>query len=378
MRFQVMQGEVPRRRLAAIRLVTGVVLISLAPFETARTQEPAVTAAISPVNDLIEKANSALNNLKYDEALGFAREALSQRRIRPAQSLVINQLMAAAFYPDPDDGGRNQQADSAIFYLRRAIKQQPDVQLADVYRWAGIDSLFRVTKSLTFAAIARPAAENALIGKDGRAFVEVISTRDAVMYLRTRSVRDGVITTHDSSDASTRSRLALRAHDGEVPLFVTGDYEVRIEIRDVRTGQMDTLLFVATAVGAPPAIDRVPIMSPEALKPERAKKSRAKGIAAGLIIGTGTVAMSIFARAKEPIRSAYSADGRAQFVGLVIAAGAIAGGVFDRGMPLPGNVAANVLARAEHTRAVTLVQDANRKRVAEYRVTLRIDLESAR
>ena len=75
----------------------------------------------------------------------------------PAQQIVVYQLMAAAFYPDPEEGGKDPQPDSAAFYLRRAIRLKPDIQLADEYRWSGIDSLFRVTKSRTFAAVARPS-----------------------------------------------------------------------------------------------------------------------------------------------------------------------------------------------------------------------------
>jgi len=198
------------------------------------------------------------------------------------------------------------------------------------------------------------------------------------MYLRTRALRDGFVTTHDSSAASTRARLALRAHDGTSAHFVSGEYEVRIEVRDVQTGQTDTLAFMSTAVATPPLIERIPTLSPTALKPERSASAKSRGIAAGLIIGAATVAMSIYARAENPIRSAIPSDGRARFVGIAVAGGAIAGGMLDRGVPIKGNVAANVITRADHERTVAVVQDANRKRVAEYRVVLRIELENGR
>lgn len=358
-------------------LLTGMAFVSV-PCGMLLAQEGGSSATISPVNDLIERATSALNNLKYDEAISLAREALAQRRIRTPQALILNQLIAAAFFPDPADGGRDQRPDSAVTYLRRAIKLQADAPLSDVYRWAGMDSLFAQTKAQTFASSVRPSAENALTGMDGRAFVEVVSTRPAVMYLRSRSERDGAMVTHDSSSATTRARLALRAHDGVNPLFVTGDYEIRVEVRDLQTGQADTIGFPATANGAPPAIDHIPELSPLALKPERAPRARGKGIAAGLVMGTATVLLSLYARAEEPIRSTYSSDGRARFVAFAISAGAITGGFLDRGMPLPDNVAANVITRAEHAKAVAVVQDGNRKRVADYRVLLRINVEGGR
>ncbi len=335
------QRRSARTHLTALLVVSAMTGVPNTPLAA---QEGGSSATISPVNDLIERATSALNNLKYDEAISLAREGLAQRRIRTPQALTLNQIMAAAFYPDPADGGKDQRPDSAISYLRRAIKLQADAPLADGYRWAGIDSLFASTKAQTFASSVRPAAENALTGTDGRAFVEVVSTRPAVMILRSRSERDGVVMTHDSSSATTRARLALRAHDGTIPLFVTGDYEIIVEVRDLQTGQTDTIGFPATANGAPPALDHIPALSPTALKPERAPRARGKGIAAGLVIGTATVLLSMYARAEEPIRSTYSSDGRAKFVGFAVAAGAITGGFLDRGMALPDNMAANVIA----------------------------------
>lgn len=356
------------------RVVAAILLLPL----SARAQTSSTGSPPSPVNDMIDRATGALNNLKYAEALDLAREALQVTRIRPAQQIVLYQLMAAAFYPDPEEGGKDPQPDSAAFYLRRAIRLKPDIQLADEYRWSGIDSLFRVTKSRTFAAVARPSAENALTGTDGRAFIEVVSTRPAVMYLRSRAIREGVVMTHDSSTGQARARLALRAHDGTVAQFATGEYEIRIEVRDLESGEADTLRFSAIATGLPPTLDRLPTLDSSALKPERAGKTRTSGIVAGVLVGSATIAMSLFGRSEEPIRSAFKADGRARLIGFSIAAGAITGGWLDKGMRLPNNVAANTLMRAEHARAVTAAQDANRKRVAEYRVELRIDSNGAR
>lgn len=332
------------------------------------------SAIISPLNDLIVRATTALNALRYDDALALAREAMGHQRVRQMQQLTLDQIMAAAFFPDPADGPVVQNADSAKAHLRNALILRPDMTLGEMYKWPGLDSIFNETRDATFAAVARPSAENALTGADGRSFVEVISTRKASMYLRSRSKADGILVLHDSSMATNRSRLALRAHDGTRALFSVGEYDILIDVRDWETGEVMTLSFSAVASGLPLITTELPTLDSSRLKPERRQLTKTRGIVTGLIIGSATVALSLFARADEPVRSAFPADARAKSVGALIAAGAIAGGVFDKGTPLAANVAANALTRAEHTRAVAAAQEANRQRVSDYRIELTIRL----
>ena len=157
-----------------------------------------------------------------------------------------------------------------------------------------------------------------------------------------------------------------------MPLFVTGDYELRALVQDIVTNRVDTLRFSATAIGAPPVMQPLPTLPNDQLKPERSPRRLGAGIAGGLILGTATVAMSRYAGSREPVSSFAGVDGRANFLGVIVAAAGIVGGIVDRGRPVRENIAAYAVVRAEHSRATAEVEAANRRRAAEYRVTLTI------
>ena len=352
-----------------------VACMLLFPHHRLLAQADAADSRASPVADLIARAKDALNNFKYADALTIGREVLQFDHVRPTQMAAVCQVMAAAFFPE--EGG-TMQADSAVIYLKRAIRTAPEAPLNADLRWRGLDSLFTATRNSTFASTAKPALDNALTGVDGRAFVEVFSTRPAAMTLYAVSQRGGRVFTHDSTPSSSHARLALRAHDGMEPQFVTGEYEIRVVVRDLQNGSADTLRFAGMAVGAPPALDVVPHLDPRTLLPERAPRATVKGITAGVMLGAATVLVSRYIRAGEPVRSKYNPDGRAVLLGVSIAAGSIAGGFLDKGLPLPANVAANTVVRAESAGKTAVAIDNNRKLVAGYRVELRIEAETKR
>jgi hypothetical protein len=371
------------RKMLLVLNATGLSLVHPAGLMAqARTDSvPVGTASgpvVSPVGVLIAQARSALGDLNYADAIELGHEALIQKRVRVPQQVIINQLLGAAFFPDPSESKTAAQPDSAIFYLRRAVRLQPDAALPEDMRWRGLDSLFQSVRRATFAAVARPAPDNALTGIDGRAFIDVVVTRPAKIQLQAVHRRSGTVVVHDSSGGSTRARLAMRAHDGERALFATGDYELQVIVRDISTQDLDTLKFEAEASGIPPVLDPVPVFPASAIRPERASRTIARGIVGGLMLGGITVALSRYARAEEPLRSATTVDGRAVGIAGVIAVGAIAGGVLDKGRPLKDNVSNNAAVRAEHARNVAAVETGNRRKVSEYKVELRIETEALR
>lgn len=357
-----------------IGLACIVALVSV-PANRLSAQTDAPENRVSPVNDMISRAKDALNNLKYADALAICREVLQFGRIRQAQLNSVYQVMAAAFFPEERT---NTQADSAVFYLGRAIKLAPDAPLAPELRWPGLDSLFNATRGNTFASVARPQTDYALTGVDGRAFIDVISTRPAIMRLQASSLRDGRVFYHDSSASSMRARLAMRAHNGAEALFLTGDYELQVIVRDVATSAVDTLRFRAMATGVPPVLDAVPTLSTSALVPERSVRTRAKGIIGGLVFGAATVALSQYVRADKPVRSSQPADNRAGLVAFSVLAGSVAGGFLDKGLPIADAVAANTITKAEAAAKTAAAIDVNRKKVADYRVELKVAVEAGR
>lgn len=325
------------------------------------------------VTDLIAATRNALNDLKYTEARELAHEALIQKRLRRPQHVVISQLLGAAFYPDPDESKTPVHADSAKHYLQRAIRLQPDANLPEDIRWRGLDSLYQAVRANTFAALAQPAGEYALTGVDGRAFIEVLAARPAHMWLRTVNRREGTVVVHDSVRGATRARLAMRAHDGQQPLFIAGEYELQVVVVDVGASGTDTLRFSAISFGVPPVLEMPPPFPTHAIRPERARRAIISGVAAGVFVGGLTIALSRYARHDNDIKTSVSADSRATSIGVLTLLGGIAGGILDRGRPLPENVRSNADVRAAHAQAVAAIENANRRKVGEYKVELRID-----
>lgn len=351
-----------------------------------RSPAPAVDAAAAPgasgsgtaVGDLIAATRNALNDLKYSDAIELAHEALIQKRLRRSQSVLIVQLLGAAFYPDPDESNATANVDSATYYLRRAVRLQPDAVLPEDIRWRGLDSLYQSVRANTFAALAQPAGEYALTGVDGRAFIEVISARPANIWLRSLNRREGTAVVHDSVRGATRARLAMRAHDGQRPLFIAGEYELQIVVVDASTRNSDTLRFSAIAFGVPPVLEIPSEFPTRAIQPERARRAIASGVVAGALVGSLSVAMARYARHDNAISANVSPDARATTVGVLTLLGGIAGGILDRGKPLPDNARANAELRANHAQTVAAIENANRKKVGDYKVELRIDGEVAR
>lgn len=348
------------------------------PVSTDGLSSTSTTGNRSTVDDLIAATRSALNDLKYDDAIELAHEALIQKRLRRSQSVVISQLLGAAFYPDPEESTATPRLDSAMFYLRRAVKLQPDATLPEDIRWRGLDSLYQAVRANTFAAVAQPAGEYALTGVDGRAFIEVISAKPAHMWLRTVNRREGTVVMHDSVRGATRARMAMRAHDGERPLFIAGEYELQIVVADAGGTAVDTLRYSALAFGVPPVLEAPPVFPAHAVRPERARRAIVAGVGAGVFVGGLTVALARYARHDNAIKSSVAADGRATSIGVLTLLGGIVGGILDRGKPLPDNVRSNAELRANHVQAVAAIENANRRKVGEYKVELRIDGETPR
>jgi len=344
---------------------------------TAQTGSPNPADGVAtPLGDLIGRARSALIALRFDEALASARAALALRRARPAQLRTIHQLMAAAFYPDPTDAPARQQPDSAVHYLRLSIEVQPDAELADDLRWRGLDSLYAEVRARTFAAQAYPPATMALTGFEGRGYVDVVTSRPAGIRLLARDRLTASTILHDSVASATRARLALRAHDGTTPLFQTGEYDLLIEVTDLPTRERRLLSFSVVATGLPPMLESPPSLEPSRLQPERTAPVLARGLTTGILFGAATVAIATYARAQEPIRSAFPRDARAMPVAVGIVIGGFAGGFLDRGQPIPEHIAENRALRAQHAQQVTLTEIANRRKAASYKVELQIAQEA--
>lgn len=333
------------------------------------------TQSASPIDDLIARVRTDIDNLEYAEAIrrgnlvfGFARS------MRLEQLIALRSAMSAAFYPEEREA---QQSDSALKHLVEMVRLKPDVTLSVETRWAGLDSLLELARLRTFAVQMRPSEQDQLVGTDGRGFVDVISSRPARYKLRIRAMPSGTAVLHDTSAiADPRGRLSFRAHDGRAPLLATGQYEVAVTAIDATTGDTVTVTHLAEATGVAPTLVPPPVFDTAQLKTDMARPPRVKMVMASLFFAGATIAIATVARAPDPIGSEFATDGRATFVGVAMIGAAVAGFWLDKGTVSVVNLQANMAARASYRKAVADAEAANKQKIAEYRVTMKIRPEA--
>lgn len=341
------------------------------PVPVPTTPAPAATTpAPSPTDDLIDRVRASVDDLRYEDAIRRANEVFAfARTMRPDQLIRLRSVLAAAFYPDEREA---QQPDSALNQLVEIVRMQPDAMLPVEVRWSGLDSLLEVARARTFAVQLRPAAEQELVGTEGRGFVDVVASRPARYKLRIRALPSGTAVLQDSTvTPEATGRLGFRAHNGRVALLAAGQYEVLLTAIDATTGDTVELRRVAEATGVAPTLVATPVFDTTLLKTDMAKPPRVKMVMTSLFFAGATLAIASVARAEEPIASAYSTDGRATFVSLAMIGAAVAGFWLDKGVVSVENLQSNMAARAAHRKALADAEAENKKRIAEYRVTMK-------
>jgi hypothetical protein len=349
-----------RRHLSSVTLLLALSLFA-APAE-------------AQFRDLIDRVRSDLRDQKHAEAVRRGQEIFAfSSAMTPEQLLELRQVMAAAFYPAQAEG---QQPDSAMVQLVELVRLDPEATNAPDLKWAGLDSLLELARSRTFSVAARYPDETILVGADGRGFVDVVATRPSRFRLRITSVAAGESVVHDSATAGKRGRLSFRAHDGARPLIGTGEYRFAIVAVDSATGDSIVVRHRGMATGQVPALAPVAPFREASLRPETVSPPRARTVATGILFAGLTYAFATQARSGEPLRSAYPTDSRAMLLSGVVLAATVSTFWLDKGEPDREAMQANLRARDEHRLKMAEAEVENRRRIAAYRVTIRVTPES--
>lgn len=326
--------------------------------------------AASPIDDLIARVIADLSDLRYDDAIRRGNEVFAfARTMRPAQEVLLRSALAAAFYPEEPEA---QRPDSALAQLDVVVRLSPDHVLPVSLRWRGLDSLLDVSRARTFAIALRPRGAESLTGTEGRGTLDVVSTRPARFKLEIAAAAtpSGAVA-HDSTLSPGRTaRLTYRAHDGRRALLATGDYELRVIATDAVGGETATARLAVRVEGTPPALAAIPTLDSTQLRPEFTRPPRVRTVLTALFYATATFTIASAARAEEPLRSSFSSDGRATFVGIAILGAAAGSFWLDKGVPDREAIAANAARRNAHRTAVAAAEADNRRRIEEYRVTV--------
>lgn len=329
-----------------------------------------LAAQSAPGQGPIAAMREDLRARRYADVIRRGNDLLgSSRTFTLDEQVALWQVMAAAYYP-PDVMA--QRPDSARLPLDALVRLAPDAQLAPDVRWAGLDSLLERARSGIFAVVARPQSDYSLTLQEP-GYVTVVATRPARFRLTSVSAATGVATVHDSGVVGRSATLRLRAHDGLRPLLADGDLLLMVTAIDQRTG--DSLVVTRRATARESANGTVPLIPaftpPASVRVPAMKRSTV--VLGGLAFAGATVAIAQGARAEEPIRSGFSADERAMFVGGAMLVAAVTSLFIDRGKERPPTAAEVRRARAEHDRRVASALAESRERTAAYRVTVTLD-----
>ncbi len=310
---------------------------------------------------------------QYDQAIRRANEVLGAARpMSLGQRVRLWQLMAAAYYP-PDPAA--QKRDSALLQIDALVRVAPDASLPADVSWPGLDTLLQKARAFVFSVASRPPPEIALRGTSEPGFITVVASRPTRFRLTTVSRATGVAVVQDTTGPVTEAQLRLRAHDGRVPLFESGDYRIVITARDGRTADSTVIVHeaVATASALPGPV-RVPRFEPPTTT-TRSTARTGRTLALGIGFAGATFAIASQARPDGAIRSGFGTDSRALVVGAAMVGAAVAALFLDKEERRPADAAAIERARRDYDRRAARAAAQSRERLADYRVVLRIEPE---
>jgi len=327
----------------------------------------------SPVDDAIAAITRAVNDLRYVEAIRLARDLEPDvARMRLAQAARYRQVFALAFFPEEPEF---QRPDSALRQLQALVRIRPDAEFEPELKWDGLDSLLRVARRRTFAVGIDAPSSAQLAGASPTADIAVVVSRPARLRLTTVHRVSGRTFAHDSALVTERGVLRVRSHDGVAAWIATGEYDLRVTGFDIngRDSVVASRRLTATAtaleLATPPDFDSTTLQA-EFEKPRRVLTA-AKGLAFGVL----TSAIATAPRGGGLLARFYDPDKRAGELGGAIVLGGIVAAALEKGRPVPAAVQANDERRRAHADRVAVTLSENGRRLATYRVTIRISEE---
>ncbi len=323
----------------------------------------------SQVNELIDRARAALDDLQYERADSIAQDLL---RLGDAVSeqvrVVAHAIAAAALYPEEQFF---QQTDNALARLRQLVRLAPDARIPGEISWRGLDSLLETARRTTFAVRVEPRTERLQVGLDGATIFDVMATRpvDVSMRLRAAGREDVVL---DTIRSAAEGELQIFPADDRWREIESGEYLLSVFAHDVESGEEVETTFRASVEAPPLVLLTVPQTFDEStLLPEETQPGRGKNALIGLGLGAATALTASAFRASSPVGD-VSGDGRAYAVAGAMTVGALIGALVERPKPLPQNIAHNARLRADFAEHVRDTEVENTRRRGAYRVSVEL------
>ena len=333
---------------------------------------PAQAQQSSPIDDLLRRAGDAFNDLNYGRADSLARQVLAVGpRITAAQRTRALLVIAAASYPEEPTAQRRA---VALTTLKQIVRSNLNLKLPQELTWAGLDSLVDEAKRTTFALEVSGDTQQVLVGPQGLAHITVRSSRPGTFQLTVLPAAGGsAAAVVDSMGTTNAGEFTFTAMRNERPIFSSAEYAVIVTGVDAATHDTVTVRYGARVEAPPIEFMTTPTkLDSSKLLPERTGKFGAKAIIPGVLAGAFAVGLSGL---KGDIKGTVAGDSKGMAVGGVLAVSTILAGFLDRGRQIPANVAANHAYASSFQKSIEDTQAENRKRIAEYKTILHLDLE---
>ena len=344
-----------------------MVVAAFAPMAVALRAQVVTQQGSSPIDDLLQRALNAYNDLKYTDADSIARLALASSTATTNQRTLGRLIIAASFYPEGE--ARAQKRDSALVVLRQVIRTNLDVKIPRDITWPGLDSLLAEARRTGYGIDAAPDSEQVVVGSN-LAQVQVRSNHSSFFRLTVAS-SDGAPVVTDSTPTPT-AQTALHfptMRDGR-PLFQTGNYDLLIVGRDAQGGDSIAVRHVIHIDAPALQLATAPAgLDSSRLLPERSSRFGARGILAAIVVAGGAYALSSVMRA-DSVKNTISGDSKGIPIAAALAGTIILASYADHGRVIPSAIAANQQTRANFAQQVQNVATDNRQRIASYRTTI--------
>lgn len=353
--------------LRTVCVALAVVISPLTPRLQAQAQQ-----GTSVMDDILKRAEDALNDLNYKSAIDFAKQVVDVGpRAKPEQRTRALLVIAAANYPEGEPTAQHR--DIALATFKQLVAANLDLTIPQTIRWAGLDSILADAKRTTFAIAMTAVAEQIVTGPAGRAEVKVRASRPATFRLSVSPAGGGAALVSDSLSGTSEGTLHFPTMRNERPIFSTGDYDVVVSAADPQSNDTTSTRYTAHITAPELTFAKIPVaIDSSRLQFERTGRYGGKGIIVGALVAGGIYAFSNIVRADTMVKRIVPADSKG--VGVAAAAGAavIIASFMDKGRKIPGAIVANERLRTDLGAAIRAADAENASRIATYRTTIAI------
>jgi hypothetical protein len=355
-------------KVARLGIVCAALTLIVSPLSTpARAQ---LQQGNSVMDDILKRAEDALNDLQYATAISFAKQVVDVGpKATPAQRTRALLVIAAANYPDGEPTAQHR--DIALATLKQLVQGNLDLTIPQAIRSPGLDSLLAEAKRTTFAIAMSAAAEQIVTGPAGMAEIKVRASRPGNFRLTISLAGEVTPLLTDSLVGASEGVIRFPAMRNERPIFSSGDYDVTVTAVDPASGDMTTSRAVAHITAPELTFQKVPVaIDSSRLRVEHTSRYGAKGVIVGGLVAGGIYAFSSLLRADTAVKRVVAADSKGMGVALGAGAAIIIASYMDKGRQIPGAITANQRLRTDLGAAIRAAEADNANRIATYRTTI--------